>query len=335
MKKNYIFLSIIAIFLLSGCVKPANLSFLTNNPATQKTANNQPAEKSLHPVSLEAWFAKNFSGTGLTLGPVLDDNSAYTRYYIIYKSGELKISGIMNVPKGEGPFPLLILNHGHIDTDIYTNGRGLKREQDYLARRGYVVIHPDYRNHADSDKDPDSELWFRLGYTQDAINAVLAAQNSNFDFIDKENVGMLGHSMGGGVTLNTLVIRPELVKAAVLFAPVSGDYRKNFNKWTRSRPETAGQIEQLYGTPTTNPEFWAGISAINYLARITTPVQIHHGTADESVPIEWSNELYEALQVVDDEIKYFVYQGEPHEFINAWPQVMQRSVDFFDQYLKR
>ena len=145
---------------------------------------------------------------------------------------------------------------------------------------------------------------------------------------------MLGHSMGGGVTLNTLVIRPELVKAALLFAPVSGDYRKNFNKWTRSRPETASRIEQLYGMPTTNPEFWAGISAINYLARITTPVQIHHGTADESVPIEWSDELYEALQAVDDEIKYFVYQGELHEFINAWPQAMQRTADFFDQYLK-
>jgi hypothetical protein len=28
----------------------------------------------------------------------------------------------------------VILNHGYIDPAIYTNGRGLKREQDYLAR---------------------------------------------------------------------------------------------------------------------------------------------------------------------------------------------------------
>lgn len=40
----------------------------------------------------------------------------------------------MNIPKGDGSYPLVILNHGHIDTDIYTLGRGLKREQDYLAR---------------------------------------------------------------------------------------------------------------------------------------------------------------------------------------------------------
>jgi hypothetical protein len=33
----------------------------------------------------------------------------------------------MNIPKWEGDFPLLILNHGYLDTRVYTNGRGLKR----------------------------------------------------------------------------------------------------------------------------------------------------------------------------------------------------------------
>ena len=42
--------------------------------------------------------------------------------------------------------------------------------------------------------------------------------------VDAERVGMLGHSMGGGVTLNALTAMPGLVDAAVLFAPVSGDY---------------------------------------------------------------------------------------------------------------
>src|SRR3989344_1177212 len=133
----------------------------------------------VHPVSLPYLMQKQFDGRDLTLGRILDDNSAYTRYFITYRSGELTISGIMNVPKGSpaGGFPVLILNHGHIDTAVYTNGRGLKREQDYLARRGYVVIHPDYRNHAQSDKDPEADVNFRLGYVEDVINAVYAMKN--------------------------------------------------------------------------------------------------------------------------------------------------------------
>jgi len=335
MTKLKYFLLLIAIALMTAsCLKQPDLSLVPENQDSQNDTVKAGAEKKSNPVSIDAMINKNFDGSDFTIGQVLDDNSAYTRYYITYKSGELKISGIMNVPKGPRPFPLLILNHGYIDPDIYTNGRGLKREQDYLARRGYVVVHPDYRNHADSDKDPDTELWFRLGYTEDAINAINAIKAADLDFVDTKHVGMLGHSMGGGVTLNVLVIRPDLVDAAVLFAPVSADYRRNYEKWTRSRREVAEKIIELYGTPTSSPEFWNGISTHNYFDRITAPIQIHHGTADESVPIEWSGELTKWLAEANKPYDYFTYDGEPHEFINAWPLIMQRTVDFFDKSLK-
>ena len=338
MKKIFIAF-IVAISILTGCTPEelaTNEGVVQNkNVALEKTTNTPVIAAKPNPVSIQAMIEKNFQGRDLTLGKILDDNSAYTRYYITYISGSLKISGIMNVPKGKGPFPVLILNHGHIDTDIYTNGRGLKREQDYLARHGYAVLHTDYRNHADSDIDPDSETNLRLGYAEDAINAVLAVKNSNLSYLDKENIGMLGHSMGGGVTLNTLVIRPDLVKAAVLFAPVSADYRKNFEKWTRRRSEIAKKIIDLYGTPTTSPKFWDDISAINFFNRITAPIELHHGTKDESVPIAWSDELDSALKNHGKQITYFTYEGEPHEFINAWPLVMSRTVKFFDEYLKK
>jgi dienelactone hydrolase len=84
-----------------------------------------------------------YDGGGLKLGEVLDETSSYTRYFVTYRSSGLTISGVMNVPNGDGPFPALVLNHGYIDPDVYTNGRGLRREQDYLARHGYVVLHTD------------------------------------------------------------------------------------------------------------------------------------------------------------------------------------------------
>ena len=287
-----------------------------------------------NPVSLIAFAEQEFNGYDFKVGSVLDNNEAYTRYYITYESGELTISGIMNVPKGEGPFPLLLLNHGHIDTSVYTNGRGLKREQDYLARQGYVVIHSDYRGHAQSDDDPETDQCLRLGYAEDVINAILAVRAAQLPYFDTERIGMLGHSMGGGVAWRIAVTQPDLVDAYVQFAPVSADERDNFEKWTQRRTEVARQIVERYGAPNENPMFWDNISPISLLNKVAVPVMIHHGTADDSVPLEWSQRASEVLRAAGKEVTLFVYPDEPHEFIDAWPLVMQRTTAWFDENVK-
>ena len=166
------------------------------------------------------------------------------------------------------------------------------------------------------------------------VNAVFAVRESNLPFFDTENIGMLGHSMGGGILVNILVTHPDLVDAAVLFAPVSATYRDNFDKWTRRRSEEAGEILALYGGFKENPEFWDAISPIHFLSTITAPIMLHHGTLDESVPLKWSDALASSLELENKEITYYIYPNEPHEFINAWPEVMELTRVFFDQHLK-
>ena len=287
--------------------------------------------------SLPSLMQKEFNGHDLRRVKILDKNVYYTRYMITYMSGDLKISGVMNVPTGKGPFPVVILNHGFINPKYYTLGRGLKREQDYLAHNGYIVIHPDYRNHAFSDKDEGDTAGFRLGYVEDAINCVEAVKQSHLKFFDKDKIGMLGHSMGGGVVLNVLVTRPDLIKAAVLFAPVSSDYKDNFTKWLWRRkhsPEVAEKIIARYGSPEANPEFWNNLSAVNFFGRVKAPVQIHHGTGDESVPLAWSERTAAALKAKNKEVELYKYQNGKHEFVAYWPLVMSRTKKFFDRYLK-
>ncbi|MDP3954486.1 MAG: alpha/beta fold hydrolase [bacterium] len=309
-----------------------------------KPATVRDGGETIHPVSLPALMTKEFHGGGLELREVLDDSSAYTKYFVTYKSepvspegGGLSISGVMLVPKEEPPatgFPVIFTNHGYIDPVIYTNGRGLKREYDYLARNGYVVFHSDYRNHAQSDKEPDQELRYRLGYVEDMINAVLAVQSSGLSYINKEKIGMLGHSMGGGVTINILVARPDLVDAAVLYAPVSADARDNFDKWTTDRPEVADKIIELYGGPELNPIFWDNLSAITFIEKIKTPIINHHGTADDAVPFEWSERLQAELEIRGKDSILYTYPDGLHEFIGEWPLFMERNLEFFDRHLK-
>lgn len=281
---------------------------------------------------MDALSQKEFDGRDLRLRRVIRRTSAYVRHFVTYRSGNLEISGIMNVPRGKGPFPVVVMAHGYFPPDVYTNGRGLAREQHYLASRGYAVLHTDYRNYAQSDVDRSNELELRLGYTDDVINAVLAVKGSGFAFVDKNRVGLLGRSMGGGVALNVVVCKPGLVDAAIIYAPVSSSAVDNFDKWTSGTLRS--QIIARYGSAEDSPDFWRGISPVSYFDRITEPIQIHHGTADTSCPIRWTHRTKAALEQAGKNVTLHTYRGEPHTFVNGWTTSIRRSATFLGRYLR-
>lgn len=314
-------------------------------PETSKTATEEAPKQTReaakpNPDSIPAMAEKEYEGSDLKLAQVLDDNAFYTRYSITYGSEGLKISGIMNIPKGNGPFPVLFLNHGYIDPKIYANGQGLRREQDYFARNGYAVLHSDYRGHAFSDPDPDGNVRPRSDYVEDVLNAISAVKKSELpelQKLDKENIGMLGHSMGGGIAINIMTIKPEIIKAFVLLAPISADYRKNFERWVLPDDDFDGIAEKFYrryGTYEENPETWESFSAKNYFDRVKAPVMLHQGALDRDVPVGWSRELKDGLEKAEKEIVYHEYPLEGHTFFDAQGVVMQRSLEFFDKHLK-
>ena len=331
------FFTLILIFGLAGIA--FFFAYRSDKVQTLATIDEKPVletETSIDPVSLPALMTKEFDGRELNLGQVQDNNSAYIRYYITYKSGDLKISGIMNIPKGtppKGGWPVLFLNHGHIDTSVYTNGRGLRREQDYLARQGFAILHSDYRDHAQSDKDPDTETNVRLGYIEDVINAVLAVKNSNIPSLSKERFGMLGHSMGGGISQAVMVVKPGLVDAFVLYAPVSSDVVDSYNRWLSRNSSNLGRIEKAHGTPGENPEFWKNMSPRTFFEKVEAPVMIFHGTADESCEIDWSRQTRDLLLAAGKKVELVEYPGQAHEFGPTFNDFMKQTSEFFKNSL--
>jgi dipeptidyl aminopeptidase/acylaminoacyl peptidase len=89
-----------------------------------------------------------------------------------------------------------------------------------------------------------------------------------------------------------------------------------------------------YGAPDENPEFWAAISANSYLSDLSGPIQLHHGTADTSVPVEFSEILETQMQAANQPVELYVYEGDNHNISNNFSTAMQRSIQFFDLYLK-
>lgn len=278
--------------------------------------------------SLPAFFEQKFEGKDLKVEKRLSKNAAYTSYAVSYKSNGLKITGVMNVPEGKGPFPVVVLAHGYIDPKVYKSGQGLSRERDYLAKKGFVALHTDYRNHAGSDDDPRLMDRLRLGYTEDVINAALAIKSSSLPYLDKNKVSLLGRSMGGGIGYNTLVTKPGLYDSAVLFASVSTKAAENSKKWM---PETFSQ----FGTPTSNPKFWAEMSAFTYLDRVTDPILVLHGSVDRTCPPKWATEAVTQLQKLNKTVKYVSYKGADHTFYGTtWNRSMAETVKFLKSTMK-
>lgn len=302
-------------------------------PTTSMAHSSSDRSSDVHASSIPLAMTKDYNGRNLKVRKKLSKNSAYTRYKATYTSGDLKICGILIEPKGTGPFPMVVLAHGYIDPKVYVSGQGFRREQDWLPRNGYGVLHVDYRNHACSDKDPRSDVNMRLGYAEDVINAALAIRDSDIEWIDGERIALLGRSMGGGVAYQALTIAPGIFDAAITYASVSTNAEDNFNQWQRKRSEIGDRILKKYGEPDDNPETWKRMSSRNYFFRITEPILAFHGTADDTCEISWARATKRALDRADVESKLVEYDGAGHYFYGPWSNSITRVGRFLDAEL--
>lgn len=302
-----------AILLAFGCT--------ADSPSSSPTPNHGPE-------SLRALFDEEITGGGLKRLSTIRDFGAYTSYRVSYRSGDLTISGVMNVPTGDGPFPAVVLNHGYVLPRVYVTGRGMERERDYLAREGFVVLHTDYRGHgAGSEGVSGLERELRLGYSMDAIAAVKALRE--LPEIRDDQVAMAGRSMGGALTFNALVIEPGLVDAAVVWASSSTRFVDYFRRWTQTqRPRQARAIIERWGTIGENPTFWGELSSRTYVDRIEAAVMMHHGTQDKRTPFSWAEATRDALRDAGVDLRFHAYPGERHKFTRDWRLSMRRTVEF-------
>ena len=270
-------------------------------------------------------------GGEFTVRKVLETAAAYQKFLFTYESDGLMLSGVMNVPFGPVPesgFPALILNHGLISPEIYTPGRGSRREQDFFARRGYVTIHPDYRGHAGSSPNPAAHHDFYVGYTRDVLALIDALKRQDQTLVDVGRLGMWGHARGGGIAARAAVLSSD-VRAYVLFAPISADVEDNFYELTEAEK---GWLHETYGDA--GSEAYRRMSPIAHFTRVQAPVQLHHGAADADVPIYFSQKMFETLTRLDKKAELFTYPGEGHEFGEAWQLAADRALQFFDRYVK-
>ena len=361
MKKSYYYWFLLLTFLASACgetpnaalAQPSPVALASETPLPLQTATLLPTGTPIplptstaipqHPLQIEVMRAQQYPGSDIVIESTLEPGVNYSRYYVSYLSEGLKIYALMTVPNGEKPptgWPVIIFNHGFIPPEVYRTTERYVAYVDLIARSGYIVFRSDYRGHDRSEGEP-SGAYSSPGYTVDVLNAV--ASMKRYPDADPNRIGMWGHSMGGYITLRSMVVTKD-IKAGVIWAGVVASYPDLLTRWRRGpnasftpTPNPRSwrvSLVQQYGSPEANPVFWRSISANSYVGEISGPLQLHHGTADEDVPLVFSELLLNEMLNANQYAEFYTYEGDNHNISNYFSTAMQRSIEFFDRYVK-
>jgi cephalosporin-C deacetylase len=150
------------------------------------------------------------------------------------------------------------------------------------------------------------------------------------DEIDPRRIGVTGGSQGGGLTISTAALRPE-VRAAVAAAPFPCGFMdamelahtypyQEIRDYLRLYPERRAAVTETL----------AYFDGINFAPRVRCPIMIHYGLQDNICPAETVSAACDAIGSQDKHI--YPYDGQGHDAGRAHHGVIVD--EFFQNHLK-
>lgn len=135
---------------------------------------------------------------------------SYPSEDVTFFNGEVELSGTLSFPHGNGPFPALVLVAGSGAQDRDCNLMGFKMFEimaNHFNENGFAVMRYDERGVGES-KGPS----VMMSTTQDLSEDANAAVNTllKHDKINKDAIGLLGHSEGGVIVPKVAVMNSEV-----------------------------------------------------------------------------------------------------------------------------
>ena len=213
-----------------------------------------------------------------------------------------ELSGTFFKPRGTGPFPMVLLNHG-LGKNAKSYGRQLGR---IFLSWGYAVVSVNFTHAAHVPcglPGPCQSIQFG------ASQANLARLKKTFElmtalpFIDSNRVVAFGHGRGAFVT--------------TAFAAQMGGR-------LRAAAHTAGGVV---------PNKMKGVAPGDSVAlKINIPYQIHHGSADLSTPLSYARRLDSLLEKRKIPHAYYKYKKIGNSEMRMHPAMLKRVKKWFANY---
>ena len=225
--------------------------------------------------------------------------------YINYKARDGKdLTGYITIPKGKGPFPLIVMPHGGPYVPEVVDG--YVEWAQMLANNGYMVLQPQYRG---------SQKYGLEFYKSAFINgseAGRAMQDDKDDgalhlvkegLVDPNRMAMFGWSYGGYAALIAASREDQIYQCVVAGAAVTDpDMQVDYYRYAI---EGAPKVEQL--------NTWdQAISPMKEVDKINVPMLIVHGDNDQRVPPEHFDKYIAALDRAEVSYEKLILEGADH-----------------------
>lgn len=329
--KKIIFAGIIIVVVIVGFLYFKQTKILS--PIGNETI---PKEKKLAQYSYTVLQKTTFSGSEITIDKVLKDGDSFTSYLFYFTVQGKKVSGLMNVPKKSGEYPVILMIRGYIDKENYQSGVGTSHGGELMAQNGFITLAPDFLGYGYSDKASPDAMEDRFLTYISVLELISSTKNLNNALehrsltarFDNIHLGIWGHSNGGQIVLSVMEISGKEYPT-VLWAPVSKPFPYSILYYTDDIDDHGKVLRKMVADFEKNYDS-ENYSFTNYLDWIKVSIQIHQGSSDEEVPQKWSDALVATLKQKEKDVEYFTYPGEDHNFSQGnWTLVMQRTIGFY------
>lgn len=336
MKRRVLWLIALGILVLEGVVAfdlYRGEKGIISPIGTSLKSNSSTKESKYAPYSFDALSQRQFEPGKISLGSVTKQEKNFTTYVFTYVSGGKTISGMANIPKGTGKFPVIVLLRGYADKKYYHIGLGTERSANNLADNGFLTLAPDFLGYGYSDwEDTDILLarFYRPVEVLDLISSLRSLASA-----DTEHIGLWGHSNGGQIALSILEITGKPYPTS-LWAPVSLGFPECVLTYLGTEEEVGNVVrEKIEEFEKDNDPKKYSIS--EYFSKIKAPFIIHHATTDELIKTQWTKDLVKKLQDQGNEVSLYFYSKENHNFNRyeaTGDTLRQRDLEFFKKWLK-
>lgn len=285
----------------------------------------------LTPYSFDNLKKRQYFPSEIKMEEILREEESYTSHLFSYSAEGKRITGMANIPKEEGQLPVAILLRGWVDEKEYYTGKGSDRMANFLAENGFITLAPDFLGYGDSAPAFPDMLQTRF-FRPITVISLLESLNS-LEKADQEKVVMWGHSNGGQIALSVLEITGRNIPTS-LWAPVSAPFPESILHYVGELEDKGEMVKKIIA------EFKEEYdplqySMTTYLEEIKAPLIIHQGTADEAIPLEWTEDLVKQLRNLNTEVTYYQYPGENHNFhYGGAPIARNRDLNFFKKSLE-
>jgi hypothetical protein len=368
-RKTYIIITIFTTLLslvigwLVGS-KTDLLRFQSGSIVSPFVAKEQEKPKPLLKYTIANLKQYPFETSRVVIEDIIEEEPDYTSYVFSYRTAGKKMTGQLNIPTATPPitgYPVILMMRGWAPAETYATGVGTKPAAAVLARNGYVTLAPDFYGYGGSDPDVEDTWESRFLKPVNVIELLKTIEAQKNITVDNQPIplnttaiGFWAHSNGGQITLTTLEILSRPIPT-VLWAPVSAPFPYSLLFFTDEDQDEGKGFRKVLA----NFETDYNVHDFNFTQHIdflTGKIQIHQGTADDAVPLAWSQEFSQKVDKENDrrteieeqiedatagaaldvepplpqiELTLLVYPGMDHNMRPNWDTVMQRDLQFF------